>query len=183
MRDEDLADRLTRLRKARGLTLEDLAASSGVSRASLSRIERAQISPTAATLGRLAAAFGLSVAELFAGVAVSEAALQTREAQAVWRDPETGFVRRVLSPSTPGFRGSLIEGCLPAGAEIAYPVPPVADLEHHLVLLEGVLELSLADETYRLKPGDGVRFRLRGPSRYRATGARAARYILCAIAP
>jgi len=62
MQDElDIAigTRLRNLRITRSLTLDELAAEAGVSRAMISRIERAEASPTAALLARLCAALGL----------------------------------------------------------------------------------------------------------------------------
>lgn len=61
---QHLCDRVTRLRKEHGLTLEQLAAASGVSRSMLSQIERGQANPTLAVAHRIARAFGLTIGEL-----------------------------------------------------------------------------------------------------------------------
>ena len=63
-----LAARLKQEREARGWALADLAQRSGVSRAMISRIERAEASPTALLLARLAAAFGMPLSVLLARV-------------------------------------------------------------------------------------------------------------------
>src|SRR5471030_1179825 len=97
-----LANRLRMERESRNWTLADLATRSGISRAMLSKIERREASPTAALLGRLAAAFGLTLSQLFApmdGPPMGQVA--RADQQPVWRDPETGFVRRSLSPPGP----------------------------------------------------------------------------------
>lgn len=59
-----LCQRVTELRKEKGLTLDQLAAASGVSRSMLSQIERGQANPTLAVTFRIAQAFGISVGEL-----------------------------------------------------------------------------------------------------------------------
>lgn len=177
-----LARRLTSLRQAQGWTLEDLAGRSGVSRATLSRIERGDVSPTAQVLGRLAAAHRLPMQALFAED-TGALALVPFAQQSVWTDAETGFVRRTLSPSQSGFRGTVIEGRLPAGRTIAYDAPPLIDLEHHLVLLDGALEVTLGPETHWLSAGDCLRFRLTSPNSYHAPGPQPARYILTVILP
>ena len=59
-----LAEHLRTLRVDRGLTLQELAAKSGLSRATLSRIENGEVSPTAETLGRLASAFAVPISQL-----------------------------------------------------------------------------------------------------------------------
>lgn len=56
-----LAARLRCEREARGWSIAALATASGVSRAMISKIERAEASPTAALLGRLSGAFGLTL--------------------------------------------------------------------------------------------------------------------------
>jgi transcriptional regulator with XRE-family HTH domain len=64
--NQNLAEHLRTLRLDRGLTLQGLATESGVSRATLSRIENGEVSPTAETLGRLATAFSLPLSQLLA---------------------------------------------------------------------------------------------------------------------
>lgn len=59
-----LCNRVTELRKAKKLTLDQLAAASGVSRSMLSQIERGQANPTLAVTFRIAKAFGISIGEL-----------------------------------------------------------------------------------------------------------------------
>lgn len=61
---QHLCDRVTRLRKEHNLTLEQLAAASGVSRSMLSQIERGQANPTLAVTHRIARTFGLTIGEL-----------------------------------------------------------------------------------------------------------------------
>ena len=59
-----LAHRLRLERDSRGWSLAELAEQSGVSKATISKIERAEVSPTAVILVRLAAAFNLTLAGL-----------------------------------------------------------------------------------------------------------------------
>ncbi|WP_374575682.1 helix-turn-helix domain-containing protein [Phenylobacterium sp.] len=179
--DDRLARRLAELRRGEGWSLEELAALSGVSRATLSRVERAEVSPTAAVLGRLCAAFGVTMSRLLAEVEGTGAALVRAEAQPVWTDPQTGLVRRSVSPPSAGLAGELIEVRLPAGTRVDYPGPPRAGLEHHLYLLEGTLEVTLEGERHRLQPGDCLRYRLFGPNSLAAPGPDAARYLIAII--
>ena len=176
--DARLASRLRGLRSDRRWTLDELAARSGVSRATLSRIENGEVSPTAAVLGRLCAAFGLTMSRLIAAVEGDAPALVRPAAQPVWIDPETGFRRRALSPPAPDFDCELLRCELPAGARIAYPAPPRAGLEHHLYLDSGALELTLDRRVHRVARGDCLRYRLNGASAFFASGRRPARYFL-----
>ena len=176
--DLRLAHRLRELRLARGWSLEDLAARSGVSRATLSRTENGQVSPTAAVLGRLCAAFELTMSRLLAQVEREHPALLPHEAQPLWIDPETGFRRRSVSPPASGYDCELLSCELPAGARIAYPEPPRAGLAHHLHLVSGALELTLDGEAHALKAGDCLRYKLHGASAFHAPGDAPARYFL-----
>ena len=96
--DRSLAETLKRLRESRGLSLTDLAAKSGVSRAMIHKVESGASSPTAALLGRLSGAFGLTVSQLLIEVEGGQSRVARAENNPVWVDPETGFRRRVLSP-------------------------------------------------------------------------------------
>jgi transcriptional regulator with XRE-family HTH domain len=178
-----LATRLATLRHQSGLSLDDLATQSGISRATLSRLEHGETSPTAVLLGRLCAAYGRTMSSLLAEVEDEPSKLLRRDDQPVWDDPETGFQRRSLSPPAPGFRTELVKGELPAGADIAYAASPIPDLEHHLVMLGGALELTVEGDIYRLTQGDCLRYRLLGHSRYFAPGPDAAVYVIAITKP
>jgi transcriptional regulator with XRE-family HTH domain len=176
--DLRLARRLRDLRLSRRWSLDELASLSGLSRASLSRIENGDVSPTAAALGRLAGAHGLTFSRLIAEVESEAPDLVARADQRQWIDPATGFRRRSVSPPAPSYDCEVLECELPAGALIDYPIPPRVGLEHHLVLQEGELELRLGEAVHRLAPGDCLRYKLAGASRFFASGRSAARYLL-----
>jgi transcriptional regulator with XRE-family HTH domain len=181
--DQRLAARLATLRQAQGWTLDELAQRSGISRATLSRLERGETSPTAALLGRLCAAFGRTMSRLLAEIEAAPPLLVRHAAQALWVDPETGFRRRSLSPPALGYAAELIGGELPAGAEIAYPSPPVAGLEQHIWMLGGLLDFEVDGRVYRLEAGDCLRFHLFGPTRFFCPGPAPARYVIALCRP
>ncbi|OWU86496.1 hypothetical protein ATO6_06740 [Oceanicola sp. 22II-s10i] len=175
-----LADRLRLLRQERGMSLDSLAESSGVSRGTLSRIETGATSPTAEVLGRLAAAYGMSTSHILRMAEADAPALIPRAAQEVWRDPDTGFTRRSVSPPAEGLRGHVVEGRLEPGAVVRYDRVPVEGLEHHLLLRAGALTLSVGAADHALMPGDCLRYRLHGPSRFTA-GPEGADYLIFII--
>jgi transcriptional regulator with XRE-family HTH domain len=181
--DQRLADRLAELRQQAGWSLDTLAERSGISRATLSRIERAETSPTAALLGRLCTAYGRTMSRLLAEIEADAPSLLRRADQPFWVDPETGFRRRSVSPPARGYNGEMLTGELPAGAVIAYQAPAVPGLEHHILLLTGLLDLTVDGQAHRLEPGDGLRFRLFGPNRFACPGPGPARYVMAVIQP
>jgi len=181
--EERLVRRLAALREEHGLSLEVLAAQSGISRATLSRLERGETSPTAEMLGRLCAVYGMPMSRLIAEVEVAPVQLIRAEEQASWRDPQTGFVRRMVSPPARGFAAELVEGLLPPGAVIEYPQPPVRGLEQHMWMLDGMLDFTVDAVTHRLQAGDCLRFHLYGPTRFSCPGPAPAHYLITLCAP
>jgi len=147
--------RIRKLRLEKGLTLDDLATSSGVSRAMISRIERAEASPTAAILVRLCAALGLSLSTFFAGQDEDASPLARRHEQQVWRDPETGYLRRAVSAPGTGSAVDIVEVEFPPGARVSFPPHAAShDMTQHVWLFDGELEMTAGETVYRLRPGD-----------------------------
>lgn len=173
-----IAQRIRSQRTDRQWPLEELAARSGVSRASLSRIENGEVSPTAAVLGRICGAFGLTLSRLMVLAEEGFTPLLPRDGQLIWSDPETGFARRAVSPPAPGLSGEVIECSLKPSTRIAYDRPPRPGLEHHLVLLEGALTLTVDGIRHRLAAGDCLRYRLHGESLFETPADHGARYHL-----
>lgn len=147
--------RIRTLRLEKGLTLDDLAAASGVSRAMISRVERAEASPTASLLARVCAALGLSLSSFFAEEGRQVSPISRRRDQQIWRDPETGYLRRAVSPPRTDADVDIVEVEFPAGARVSFP-PHAASrgMTQHVWLFEGEMELILGEEVHRLGPGD-----------------------------
>ncbi|MFJ8603623.1 helix-turn-helix domain-containing protein [Streptomyces shenzhenensis] len=181
--DARIGTRLAELRAEHGWSLGELAERSGVSRSTLSRVERAEVSPTAAFLNRLCHVYGRTMSQLLSEVESGPAPLVRAAEQPVWEDRASGFVRRSVSPPHTGLRGELVEGRLGAGAGIAYDRPPVPGLEQHLWVLDGTLEVTAGDVVHRLGTGDCLRLRVWGPTGFRCPGPEDARYVLAVVLP
>lgn len=159
---DGLARRLRLERETRGWSLGDLAARSGVSKAMISKVERAEASPTAVLLGRLSGAFGLTLSTLLAR-AEGETGQVTRAAtQPVWIDPATGYRRRQVSPqaspqASPHLAEhplDLTEVELPAGAEVSYPAASYTFLRQMIWILDGTLTFREGATLHVLERGD-----------------------------
>lgn len=176
--DTQIAARLRALRAERHWSLEELAKRSEVSRATLSRLENAEVSPTASVLGKLCAAYGMAMSRLLRMVEQEFEPMIRREAQWVWRDQSAPFERRSVSPPNAGLAGEVVECRLGPGARISYPAPSKPGLEHHLVMLEGRLTLSVDGTAHGLEAGDCLRYMLHGATEFAAADDVGARYIL-----
>jgi len=176
--DDQIASRLRTLRAERNWSLDELARLSGVSRATLSRLENAEVSPTASVLGRLCAAYGMAMSRLMRMVEEEFAPVVPRDEQWVWSDPKTSFERRLVSPPNAALAGEVIECAIGPGARISYPEASKPGLEHHLVLLEGRLRLTIAGRAHELEAGDCLRYQLYGATEFATASDNGARYLL-----
>lgn len=174
--DRRLGARIKGLRQSRGLTLDQLAARSGVSRAMISRVERGESSPTAALLDRLCAGLGVLLSALFRDEAQG-GPLARRGEQPVWTDPDSGYVRRSVSPAGTGSRLEIVEVEMPARARVLLDAPRGGfRLDQQLWLLEGELTLSVGGREHRLAAGDCLAMLLDGPIAFHNPGEVPARY-------
>ena len=176
--DKALANRLSTLRKNRGLSLDQAAQLSGVSRATLSRAERGETSPTAHVLGRLSEAYGITWSVLLGGLDEAAPAVLPRNEAGYWADPETGFQRWSISPPARGYDIELVLSELPVGARLEYPPPAYSGMEKHILLLEGELKYQVGDMIYSLKANDTLRVKLYGETALESCGPVAAKYLL-----
>lgn len=176
--DRRIAQRLKALRQERGWSLDELAGLAGVSRATLSRLENADVSPTASVLGKLCAAHGLTMSRLMMMVEDDFVPLVPEREQTVWVDDSAGFRRRSVSPPAQQLAGEVLACELAAGARIAYDHSPRPGLEHHLLMLEGELHITVDGQTHALAPGDCLRYQLFGASLFITPPHRGARYLL-----
>lgn len=176
--DRRIAGRLKALRQERGWSLDELAGRAGLSRATLSRLENAEVSPTASALGKLCGAYGLTMSRLMLMVEDDFAPLVPQQAQAVWVDGSAGFRRRSVSPPAQRLAGEVLACELAAGARIAYDSSPRPGLEHHLLMLEGELAITVDGQAHSLSQGDCLRYQLFGASEFSTPPHCGARYLL-----
>jgi transcriptional regulator with XRE-family HTH domain len=178
-----IASRLGQLRTEHGWSLEDVAERTSMSRATLSRIERSELSPTAAMLGALCTLYGWTLSRLMADAEAPPPNYIPAAEQAHWTDPESGYRRRAVSPPSPELRGEMVEVHIPAGATVSFETSPIAGLEHHLWLLEGAVTIGVDGASVSLRSGDCLRYVLNGPSTFHNAGRRAARYVIAMVRP
>ncbi|OLF11432.1 LacI family transcriptional regulator [Actinophytocola xinjiangensis] len=172
-----LAEALRDARESRQLSLNALADRSGVSRAMIGKIERGTAQPTAALLGRLSGALGLTLSELIAHVEQDDRRIARAHEQPVWTDPDTGYVRRAISPSAGGPL-ELVEVELPAGASASFPADTYAFVHHQIWVLHGRLHFHEGDTVHQLDTGDCLRLGQPSPCTYHNPTAAPCRYLV-----
>jgi transcriptional regulator with XRE-family HTH domain len=172
-----IAARVSLLRKERNLSLDALAARCDVSRSMISLIERGQSSATAVVLEKLAAGLGVPLAGLFEDTANVPSPVVRRQDQAEWRDPQSGYVRRNVSPPQTVSPIQIVDVSFPPGGRVAYETAGRDErIFHQVWILEGKMEVTVGDETYSLETGDCLAFQLDRPTAFHNPTKLAARY-------
>ena len=180
-----IACRVRELRASRGLSLDDLAGRCGVSRSMISLIERGESSPTAVVLEKLSVGLNVSLASLFEAPRPGPEPVSRRADQLEWRDPDSGYVRRNVSPSGTDSPLQIVEVSFPPGARVAYETGPRQPrLFQQVWVLQGCIELTLGEHCHRLDAGDCLAMVLDRRLSYHNPTRKPARYavVLCSEA-
>lgn len=169
-----VAVNLRQKRKTRGMSLDDLARSSGVSRAALSQVETCKTNPTVGLLWKIAVGLGLPFADLIGEPKSGIQVLRRGESQ-VLRSLDGKLESRPLTPAGASPLVELYELRLNARATHASEAHAPGTYEF-LVVLSGTLRLHVDTETHDLLAGDSVSFPADRPHSYENPGSSEGRY-------
>ena len=143
----------------------------------ISLIERGESSPTAVVLEKLAAGLDVSTASLFDEPQPVPSAVARRADQLPWRDPDSGYIRRNVSPSGADTPFQIVEISFPGRARVAYEAGARDSRMHQQVwVLEGTIVVTQGDERHRLEAGDCLALVLDGALMYHNPTRATARY-------
>jgi transcriptional regulator with XRE-family HTH domain len=170
-----IARRIKVEREARNWSLAELAQKSSVAKASISKIERGEMSPSAGILARLAAAFDLTLAGLLLKAETEKGRLHRVADQPLWRDPATGYVRKQI------FRRSdhpleVVRVELPPGQSVSFPAWSYAQTRHVVWVQSGKLTLVEGGVRNVLGAGDSLGFGVPSDVTYANEGDRPCTY-------
>jgi transcriptional regulator with XRE-family HTH domain len=169
-----VAENLRQRRKGRGLSLDDLARASGVSRAALSQIETCKSNPTVGVLWKIAVGIGVPFAELVGAPRSGVVVLRRNDSQ-VLRSADGKLESRPLTPAGSSPLVELYE--LRLLARSTHASDPHAPGTHEMVVvLSGQLRMHVDDEAYELGAGDSVAFAADRPHVYENPSGSEARY-------
>ena len=161
---------LKRLRTERGLSLERLAQSSGVSRAMLGQVELGQSAPTINVLWKMARALDVPFSALIASNQTSGAKVMRSDAAKRLMSSDGSFQSRALFPYDEPRRVEFYELKLSAkGVEKADAHAP--GTTENLVVARGSVEILMGTEVHKLEAGDAILFEADKPHVYRNAGA------------
>jgi transcriptional regulator with XRE-family HTH domain len=174
-----IADAVRRLRTARGLSLESLAAESSVSRSMLSLIERGESNATAVVLDKVATALGVSLATLFDDAKAPASPLARAASRSAWRDPDSGYIRRNISPPNYPSPIQIVDVALPAGAHVAYETGARdAPIHQQVWVRDGKLVMRVGAKNYELATDDCLAMQLNESIVFRNPTRKTTRYVV-----
>ena len=164
-----LAASLKAARKSKGLSLDAVAKLSGVSRSMVSQIERAESSPTVATLWNLTQALHVDFAGLLEGKTTDGIEVVRAEAAPTIDGRGQGVRIRILSAAEAAGDHEVYDISFLAGGELASD-PHSPGCREHLTVLEGAITVASGNENRTLSVGDTARYFADRPHRITATG-------------
>lgn len=169
-----VAENLRHKRKLRGMSLDDLARASGVSRAALSQVETCKTNPTVGLLWKIAVGLGVPFADLLGQPKSGVSVLRRADAQ-VLRSLDGKLESRPLTPAGASTLVEIYE--LRLAARSTHTSEAHAPGTHEfLIVLSGALRLRVDGEVLELTAGDTVSFPADRPHSYENSGASEARY-------
>jgi transcriptional regulator with XRE-family HTH domain len=152
-----IAHRIRMEREVRGWSQGDLAERSDVAKASISKIEREEMSPTAALLVRIAAAFDLTLAGLLIRAEGGGDRVTRADDQLLWNDPATGYQRRQIYARA-DHPVELVEVTMPPGQSVTLPASSYARIRQILWVRAGALVITEGTTRHALGSGDCLGF-------------------------
>ncbi|HET9613297.1 MAG TPA: XRE family transcriptional regulator [Candidatus Limnocylindrales bacterium] len=176
-----LGPRIRTLRKARDVTLRELAERAGVTESFLSQVEREVTSPSIASVQRIARALDLGIAELF----VDEPPLGRVVRRADRRRivyPGLNATDEFLTAGRSGRLQVILTTLEPGGGTGDEGYTHESD-EEVVIVLEGRLELWVGDEHHLLETGDTITHSSRQPHHNRNPGPDRAVVLFCSTPP
>src|ERR1019366_691278 len=171
-----VADSLKRYRAERRMSLDQLALSSGVSRAALSQIEGARTNPTLGLMWKVAVGLGIPFQALL-GTTDANQSRVLRSGDAIpLRSTDGRMESRLLSPSGAADRNEIYELRFQAKG-FHRSEPHGAGATETVILLTGALRVTAGDATHELVAGDTLYFQANVPHSYENRSSRESRCI------
>jgi transcriptional regulator with XRE-family HTH domain len=167
------------LRHKAGMTIEELALASKVSRAMLSSVERGEKNPTLSVLTGIASGLNVTLSRLMAeGTSSSVASVIRRQHRMIFRDQETGIERHLLSPTHLDTGVELVEHVLPSGQIFAGGLRLGMTTDKYVVVQEGTLTDEIDGRSHELIEEDSMYFRISDDYCFVNNSRRSCRYYL-----
>lgn len=156
-----IGERIRGLRKAKGLSIAEVAEQSGISESTINGIERHMISPPLGNIVSLATVFGISVGDFFGESGDSPYCIvRSGDRKTVSRFNSTDSKAGGYSYQSLGYKKKnrhMEPFLVTINPTESQPTEPNQHIgEEILFILEGKVEIKLIDKTEILNPGDSI---------------------------
>lgn len=155
---------LSQIRHKRGLTLDKLAETSGVSKAMIGQIERGESNPTVNTLWKLAAGLHVSFGKLINTGRPPVKVVRLCELAPI-KDDDNGMTLYHLFSNDQDNQFEVFSVVL-APRCVHQAAPHQENSEEYDLITEGNVIIDIGPETLELAPGDAIRFKADKPHTY-----------------
>lgn len=177
MNEQVIANRIRKIRQESGLTLTAAAEKADLTKSALSKIETAGISPPISTLIRIAKALEVPLVEFFVDEEDEPVCVFTPASSGQITDHKGsrfGYRYEALAMSK---RNKYVEPFILT----IEPGDPPGDFFHKgqefLYMLDGVMDFTVGESTYRMKAGDSIYFDSAVKHKTQLVGNKAVKFI------
>jgi transcriptional regulator with XRE-family HTH domain len=164
-----LGAKLRNLRRARNLTMKEVAALADLTESFISQVERDNVNPSVASLLRICGALGVHIADLFDAPPRPSGRVVRATERSSLTYPGLGTTDALLSPNLNGKLEVVWAQSKPgeSSGDQFYTHP--GD-EECIVVIKGTLEIWVGEERHVLQAGDAITFESRTPHRWKNVG-------------
>lgn len=156
---EDVGQRIAAIRKEKGLSIGELSNMTGFEEALLEKIEKMEIQPQLGTVIKLSKALDSAFGRLVSGVGNRLYSItRKRERKIIHRSTshkgrKKAYTYKSLAPEV---KGRHMEALIVTLEAVPDMDPSVHDGEEFIYVINGVVSLTIDEETFDLEPGDSA---------------------------
>jgi transcriptional regulator with XRE-family HTH domain len=167
-----------RFREKLGMSVRAFADHCGFSPSFISQLENGHVSPSIASLGKIAAALNVTLIDLFARSIDNPVTVVRSNERAAFR---SSWSRAEIAALTSGIGmlEALIVTLDPGGESGKHPSSVPHD--QFAIVFSGLFQLTLGQETMTLRRGDAVQIVARSPHRWHNPSRRPAQVVLVSV--
>jgi transcriptional regulator with XRE-family HTH domain len=159
--------RVRSLRRERGLTIEQLAAATGLTKGFISQLERDRTAPSLSSIARICDALGVRLSHIFEREAAPAIVRRSERPRVDGAYPSVNHLLTAREEE----RFQAIESVVAPGAGAGDELSSLPGEMEFVYVLEGSLEMQVGDEQHVLEEGDAFTYPLKKPHTWRNASA------------
>ncbi len=165
----NIAQNVKEIRQSRGLTLEEAAKLTGVSKSMLSQIEKGDVNPTISVIWKIANGYKVSFSMIMEDHNQKSEVIRFSDITPVI-EGENGYFNYPIFPFQDGrqFETYMIK-ISPNGSLDAQP--HLIGTEEYITVFSGSVQVSVGEECFELSTGDSIHFKADVNHSYRNSGS------------